>query len=120
MKTKNEPMTKNGMARHDAYNIVLRHPCMISSNVKKILRKCLNDLDKNRFHCVGCGAIQPELYIIFNDKEYRFVCFEIAEYPIKRPTKSAYVPKKQKIVDKTDYVKFGEHCRKHAETKMKE
>jgi len=28
--------------------------------------------------------------------------------------------KKQKIVDKTDYVKFGEHCRKHAETKMKE
>lgn len=108
MKTKTEPMIKNGKARHNAYSIILKHPHLFSSNVRGILRKCLNDLDKNRFHCVGCGAIQPELHIIFNDKEYRFVCFEIAKYSLGEKYD-------EKIVDKTDYIKFGEHCRKHAE-----
>ena len=49
---------------------------------------------RKEHHCPNCGGLLPELSVIFENKLYKFTCYEIESM------------KTGKVLKKTDYKKF--------------
>jgi len=52
---------------------------------------------RKEHHCPNCGGLLPELSVIFENKLYKFTCYEIESM------------KTGKVLKKTDYKKLGEY-----------